>query len=273
MGMVIKNNLDSVRTYNVYNRNTIALSDAMYKVSSGQRINSAADSASDLAISEGMRTRIRSLEQADRNAQAGNNMIKTAEGALSNIADLLSSMREKVMHAANEDLSSTDRTLITTEIASMANQIDRNADVTYNGISLLNADTAFTFQIGDLTSDTVTYSIKAMSSTGLKVNDVATTITNAATANGQLDVIDAALALVNSQLADLGSYETRLGYTSDNLTTQIENLQSSESTIRDLDMAKGMTEFAKYNLLTQASQFMLAQATQNPYSVLNLLQQ
>ena len=273
MGMVIKNNLDSVRTYNVYNRNTIALSDAMYKVSSGQRINSAADGASDLAISEGMRTRIRSLEQADRNAQAGNSMIKTAEGALTNISDILASMREKVMHAANDDLNTTDRNLIATELTSLVNQIDRNAEVTYNGMQLMNASTPLQFQIGDLSSDIINYTINPMTASDLGVASVAESLTDAEAAKGKLSDIDVAIATLNSQLADLGSYETQLGYTSDNLSTQIENLKSSESSIRDLDMAKGMTEFAKYNLLTQASQFMLAQATQNPYSVLNLLQQ
>jgi len=272
MGMVIKNNIDSVRTYNIYNRNTIALSDAMYKVSSGQRINSAADGASDLAISEGMRTRIRSLDQANRNAQAGNSMIKTAEGALTNISDILASMREKVMHAANDDLNSTDRGLIQTEIASLINQIDRNAEVTYNGIQLMKETKTLTFQVGDLSDDTVTYTINQMLASELGVGGVDVG-TDAATASGQLAAIDGAIEKVNSQLADLGSYETQLGYTSDNIATQVENLTASESTIRDLDMAKGMTDFMKMNVLTQASQFMLAQAGQNAYSVMNLLQQ
>ncbi len=278
MGMVIKNNLDSVRTYNIYNRNTIALSDAMYKVSSGQRINSAADSASDLAISEGMRTRIRSLDQANRNAQNANSMIKTAEGALTNIADILASMREKVMHAANDDLNSTDRTLIQTEITSLVNQINQNAKARYNGIELLASEAVvLKFQVGDLADDAVTYTMAAIAEGKIGDADLSgvaeQVATDADSAKGQLATIDTALAVLNSELANLGSYETQLGYTSDNLATQVENLTAAESTVRDLDMAKGMTDFMKMNVLTQASQFMLAQAGQNAYSVMNLLQQ
>ena len=273
MGMVIKTNMDSVRTYNIYHRNSIALSDAMYKVSSTQRINSAADGASDLAISEGMRTKIRSLEQADRNAQTGNNMMKTAEGALANISDILSSMREKVMHAANDDVSSSDRGLIQKEIDSLVEQINQNAKIKYNGTELLSTSTTLQFQIGDDINDIVTYTILAMDASALSVAGIDVSAGDASAANGILSTIDAGIATLNEFMANLGSYETQLGYTSDNLLNVTANLKDSESTIRNLDMAQGMTEFMKYNVLTQASQFMLAQAGQNAYSVLNLLQQ
>lgn len=271
MGMVIKNNLDSVRTYNIYNRNTIALSNSMYKVSSGQRINSAADGAADLAISERLRSRIRATDQANRNAQTANNMMKTAEGALTNISDILNRLHEIAVEAANSSNNTADYKLFQNEVTSLVAQIDQNATAKYNGITLSNA--TFKFQLGDSSSDLISFSVADMSSTTLTVNDLVEDFENRDAVDGAFTKIEAAQQALAGQLADIGSFETQLGYTSDNLATQSENIQASESTIRDMDMAKGMTDFAKYNLLTQASQFMLAQSTQNPYSVLNLLQQ
>ena len=292
MGMVIRNNIDSVRTYNIYNKNTIALSNSMYKVSSGQRLNSAADGPSDLAISERMRGRIRSNEQASRNVQAGTNMIKTAEGALSNIVDLLNTVRERVVNAANDTNTSAERSLIQTEVAALLAQIDDNAEVTYNGMKLLDGSwssattnngagtvalgTALSFQIGGEAGMKMEVHIEAMSSSGLGINGIGTDLSAIATnsaANVTLGKIDSAISVVLAQRTALGSIEARLGFTADNLATENENMVASESSIRDTDMAKEMTNFMKYNVLTQASQFMLAQAGQNAYSVLNLLQQ
>ena len=284
MGMVIKNNLDSVRTYNIYNRNTIALSDAMYKVSSGQRINSAADGPSDLAISEKMRGRIRSTDQAGRNVQNGLNMIKTAEGALSNITDILNSMREKLMNAANDTNTAEERALIRSEYEALIDQIDENANVRYNGQHLLDgtwaSGTNLYFQIGGEEGLNMSLNIEALNRTGLGLAfDFPDEFTSTAAgeahsaAMGLITTIDMAITSALTQLTNLGNIEARLGFTADNLSTESENLQASESAIRDLDMAKGMTDFMKYNVLTQASQFMLAQAGQNAYSVMNLLQQ
>lgn len=270
MGMVIKNNIDSLRTYNIYNRNTIALSDSMYKVSSGQRINSAKDGAADLAISERMRSRVRATDQANRNAQNANNMMKTAEGALTNISDILSRLHELAVEAANGTNNTGDYELFKNEVSSLIEQIDQNAKAKYNGMEL--SGSTFKFQL-DESGDLEEFEIGNMTSTTLEINGLEEKFADAAGANAAIATIEDAQKILAGQLADIGSYETRLGYTSDNLATQSENIQASESTIRDMDMAKGMTEFAKFNILTQASQFMLAQASQNPYSVLNLLQQ
>lgn len=281
MGMVIRNNLDSVRAYNIYNKNAMALSHTMYQVSSGQRINSAADGPSDLAISEKMRGLISSNNQASRNVQASTNMIKTAEGALSNIVDLLNTVRERVVNAANDTNTSMERSLISTEINALLDQIDANSEVTYNGMKILNGNwsssgTALNFQIGGQPDLNIQVNIAAMSSSGLGLKvagssglDVSTT----SAANKVLGQIDSAINVVLNQRTQLGSIEARLGFTLDNLATENENLIASESAIRDLDMAKGMTDFMKWNVQTQAAQFMLAQAGQNAYSVLNLLQQ
>ena len=274
MGMVIKNNLDSVRTYNIYNRNTIALSDAMYKVSSGQRINSAKDGAADLAISERLRSRIKATDQANRNAQNANSMMKTAEGALTNISDILARMHELAVEAANGNNSTSDYTLFTTEATSLTDQIAQNiTSAKYNGIALLNGGGAeLKFQLGDSAGDLdESFTLAALTTSDLGLDDV--DLSEQDKASESITAIETAQNNLAARLANIGAYETKLGYTSDNLAIQSENLQASESTIRDMDMAKGMTEFAKYNILTQASQFMLAQATQNPYAVLNLLQQ
>lgn len=274
MGMVIKNNLDSVRTYNIYNRNTIALSNSMYKVSSGQRINSAADGAADLAISERLRSRIKATDQANRNAQNANSMMKVAEGALTNISDILARMHELAVEAANGSISTSDGTLLNNEAQSLMSQIEQNvSSAKYNGIALLGeAGATLKFKLDDESSPLdATFTLVDLSARSDLIADVdLTTQDNANTAIGTIETAQQTLA---NHLANIGAYETKLGYTADNLATQSENLQASESTIRDMDMAKGMTDFAKYNLLTQASQFMLAQSTQNPYSVLNLLQQ
>ena len=284
MGMVIKNNLDSVRTYNIYNKNAMALSHTMYQVSSGQRINSAADGPSDLAISEKMRGLISSNNQASRNVQADTNMIRTAEGALSNIVDLLNTVRERVVNAANDSNTSMERSLIGKEITALLDQIDDNAKVTYNGMELLTGKwgstgngTALNFQIGGLPDLKMQVHISAMSSSGLNIANVAGAtaidVSSASAARVSLGKIDSAINAVLNQRTELGSIEARLGFTLDNLATENENLTASESSIRDLDMAKGMTDFMKWNVQTQAAQFMLAQAGQNAYSVLNLLQQ
>lgn len=285
MGMVIRNNIDSVRAYNIYNKNTMALSDTMYKVSSGQRINSAIDGPSDLAISEKMRGRIRSNDQASRNVQQDINLIKTAEGALSNIVDLLNTVRERIINAANDTNTSAERNLISSEISALIAQIDENSKVTYNGINLLDGTygsaagvgSGLNFQIGGDANLNTEINIEAMSSSGLGIANVggatAIDVSSASAARVSLGKIDSAINAVLVQRTEFGSIEARLGFVADNLATETENLTASESAIRDLDMAKGMTEFMKFNVLTQASQFMLAQAGQNAYSVLNLLQQ
>ena len=280
MGMVIRNNLDSVRAYNIYNKNATALSHTMYQVSSGQRLNSAADGPSDLAISEKMRGLISSNNQASRNVQASTNMIKTAEGALSNIVDLLNTVRERVVNAANDSNTTMERSLISTEISALLAQIDDNSNVTYNGMKLLDGSwgsgaggTGLNFQIGGQPGLNIQVNISAMSSTGLGLVGSALDISTTSAANEVLTQIDSAINVVLNQRTELGSIEARLGFTLDNLATETENLIASESSIRDLDMAKGMTDFMKWNVQTQAAQFMLAQAGQNAYSVLNLLQQ
>jgi len=444
MGMVVKNNMSAVQTLNTLNKNSNALSKSLQKVSSGMKINGAADDASGYAISERMRVQIRGLDQANSNTQNGSAMMKVAEGAVSSTVEILKTLKEKVINAANDTNTDSDRQTIQKELDQSIDQIDDNANVTYNGKYLVDGshnskttatttaltnesfDTATTsgtqltalknrtgeslhiastdsvtvsyvqqgktftttFSVGTsalkdivdtakhmpkngndsmkgglafssttatsvigqdgskntiytadkgnaltLTSktagvdgqisgftisitnnkgainksanavlDNFTESIRAqnesqdnslvlqvgtkanqaikvgltdMRSTalGLKGTDGSTlNVSTQKNANAAINVLDNAVQKALDQQTTIGSIESRLEYTSSNLTTASENVQSSESTIRDANMAKEMTEYTKNNVLMQAAQSMLAQANQSSSSVLSLLQ-
>ncbi|MGF0127196.1 flagellin [Selenomonas bovis] len=435
MAMVVKNNMSAVSTLNTLNKNSSALAKSLQKVSSGMKINSAADDASGYAISERMRVQIRGLDQANQNTQNGTSMMKVAEGAVSSTVDILKTLKEKVINAANDTNTDADRQTIQKELDQSIDQIDDNANVTYNGKYLVDGSkntigtatyTALTNQslstdtksdskltelksrsgdnleiadtdkvtvsyvkggktfttvfsakdatintiltnannvgsafsttigtgsvVGTATSNAMTYtangdsaitftaatagvtdqvsaltisitdkdgnvkksanaSLDAFTETvraqnksednaitlqvgtkanqsikvgltdmrsealGLKGSDgTKLNISTQAKANAAINVLDNAVQKALDQQTTIGSVESRLSYTSSNLTTASENVQSSESTIRDADMAKEMTEYTKNNVLLQAAQSMLAQANQNSSSVLSLLQ-
>ena len=435
MSMVVKNNMSAVSTLNTLNKNSSALASSLKKVSSGMKINSAADDASGYAISERMRVQIRGLDQANQNTQNGTSMMKVAEGAVSSTVDILKTLKEKVINAANDTNTDADRATIQKELDQSIDQINDNANVTYNGKYLVdgshnskvdatttaltneslfsdtsgttafcamkdrngnslninsmdtvtisfvkegktytatasatdnlntlignaNSKNAGTFKtdigstsyIGkDIAGDTVhTADEKAAltiesAGTGVanQVSGITISVTNTkgqvqksanavldnfsesiraqnksddnaislqvgtkanqsikvgltdmraealglqsssgATiqigtqeqANAAVNVLDNAVQKALDQQTTIGSVQSRLSYTASNLTTASENVQASESTIRDADMAKEMTEYTKNNVLLQAAQSMLAQANQSSSSVLSLLQ-
>ena len=432
MSMVVKNNMSAVSTLNTLNKNSSALASSLKKVSSGMKINSAADDASGYAISERMRVQIRGLDQANNNTQNGTSMMKVAEGAVSSTVDILKTLKEKAINAANDTNTDSDRATIQKELDQSIDQINDNANVTYNGkylvdgshnskvtqtttamtneslFSSTNSGTAFSDMkdrngnsLNIQGSDTITMSIvregktetfSAYGSTSLGAlveqgstyldndnigsgstigSDVAGDTVNTADggnaitikakdggvtgqisgltfsvtntkgqvqksanavldnfsesiraqntsddnaislqvgtkanqsirvgltdmraealglqsstgatlqigtqekANAAINVLDNAVQKALDQQTTIGSVESRLSYTSSNLTTASENVQASESTIRDADMAKEMTEYTKNNVLLQAAQSMLAQANQSSSSVLSLLQ-
>ena len=444
MGMVVKNNISALNTLNTMNRNNSALSKSLEKVSSGMKINSAADDASGYAISERMRVQIRSLDQANQNAQNGNKLLKTAEGAVSSTLDILKTLKEKVVNAANDTNTTADRQIIQDELNQAIDQINDNASVTFNGKTLIdgsmnkavvtattsaftnqslgsttasnsaltalvdrngntldikasdkikvsfvqhgktftteytvsntslstiftNASTAagaslgfgttilaasaigkdatgatlftadggnaitvisskggtegqvsgfsisvsgvdgnvkksineklddfsntikaqdksnnnaLTLQIGTQSNQSINVGLSDMraKSLGLQGSDPITgtvkniDITTKDNANAAINVLDTAITKVLSEQTKIGSVQSRLEYTSANLTTASENVSAAESTIRDANMAKEMTEFTKNNILMQASQAMLAQANQSTQNVLSLLQ-
>ena len=432
MAMVVKNNMSAISTLNTLNKNSSALSKSLQKVSSGMKINGAADDASGYAISERMRVQIRGLDQANQNTQNGSSMMKVAEGAVSSTVDILKTLKEKVINAANDTNTDADRQTIQKELDQSIDQINDNANVTYNGKYLvdgshnsfvsatttsmtnqsLNTGTAFASAFNTLTdrngnslniqtSDTITLSyvkegkthtvtatgastitailekdtaandLKAGNATSVIGKDIAgdtvftadgssgLTITAAGTgienqisgitfsvtdtkgnvkksanalldnfsesiraqnpsndnsinlqvgtksnqaikvgltdmraealglqakdgktlnistkeyANAAINVLDNAVQKALDQQTTIGAVQSRLEYTSSNLTTASENVQASESTIRDADMAKEMTNYTKNNVLMQAAQAMLSQANQSSSSVLSLLQ-
>jgi len=450
MAMVVKNNISALNTLNVMTKNNNALSKSLQKVSSGMKINSAADDASGYAISEKMRVQIRSLDQANQNAQNGNSLLKTAEGAVSSTVDILKTLKEKVVNAANDTNTTADRQTIQKELNQAIDQINDNANVTFNGktlvdgsmnkqintattsvfanqslgtattstsalTSLLDRDgnaldikstdtikisfvqngrtfttsyavgsastlasiftnasntatatagatygfntttmnggsyigvdatgvstytadgtsafsvmsvatgttsqisgfsisitgtdgnvkksineklddfsetvraqnksgnNALTLQIGTKSNQSITVGLTDMraQALGLQGTDQMTgvvkniDITTRDNANVAINVMDAAIQKALDEQTNIGAVESRLDYTSSNLTTSSENVQAAESTIRDANMAKEMTEYTKNNVLLQASQAMLAQANQSTSSVLSLLQ-
>ena len=430
MSMVVKNNMSAVNTLNILNKNSSALSKSLQKVSSGMKINGAADDASGYAISERMRVQIRGLDQANNNTQNGNSMMKVAEGAVSSTVDILKTLKEKVINAANDTNTDADRATIQKELDQSIDQINDNANVTYNGKYLVDgshnsevkatttaltneslasntvADSVFSTlkdrngnSLNIQKSDTITMSVvKEGKTTTFAVHgsdklsdltacskDLAGTIDTGSTigsdvagdtvntadgknaitihangtgvtnqisgltfsvtntkgqvqksanaildnfsesiraqnksndnainlqvgtkanqsirvgltdmraealglqastgktiqigtqqqANAAINVLDNAVQKALDQQTTIGSVQSRLSYTSSNLTTASENVQASESTIRDADMAKEMTEYTKNNVLLQAAQSMLAQANQSSSSVLSLLQ-
>ena len=430
MAMVVKNNMSAISTLNTLNKNSSALSKSLQKVSSGMKINSAADDASGYAISERMRVQIRGLDQSNQNTQNGTSMMKVAEGAVSSTVDILKTLKEKVINAANDTNTDADRATIQKELDQSIDQINDNANVTYNGKYLvdgsksaatdgtctaltnesLNTGTTFTTAFSALSDrngnslninslDTVTMSwvkegvtctasvqasaqmnalisqasadfstssvssyigkdlagdtvatadrgaaltlVAAGSGVSSQVSGVTFSVTNTqgqvqksanavldnfsesiraqnksadnqislqvgtkanqsikvgltdmraealglqsssgqtiqigtqGQANAAINVLDNAVQKALDQQTTIGAVQSRLSYTSSNLTTASENVQSSESTIRDADMAKEMTEYTKNNVLLQAAQSMLAQANQSSSSVLSLLQ-
>ena len=430
MAMVVKNNMSAISTLNTLNKNSSALAKSLAKVSSGMKINSAADDASGYAISERMRVQIRSLDQDNQNTQNGQSMMKVAEGAVSSTVEILKTLKEKVINAANDTNTDADRQTIQKELDQSVDQINDNAVITFNGKYLVDGshntsvaatttsltneslqegtafDAAFTLlkdrngnSLKIQKSDTVTLSYVKQGKTyttsvkadgnslktlvektkDLKVGNTNSvigknvagdtvytadgkkglTITAAGTgldnqiagitisvtnsegeiqksvnavldnfsetiraqdnsddnaivlqtgtkanqaikvgltdmraealglqsstgqtlnistqeyANAAINVLDTAVQKALDQQTTIGSVESRLEYTSTNLTTASENVQSSESTIRDADMAKEMTNYTKNNVLLQAAQSMLAQANQNSSAVLSLLQ-
>ena len=252
---------------------------SMARLSSGKRINSAADDAAGVAIASRLTSEVRGTNQAIRNAMDAQAFLDTAEGAHKEIENILQRMRELAVQAANDTNDATDRDNLDTEFASLIVEIDRISDVTeWAGKSLMKADGSFTFQIGSGTAaaDSLTVTIQQMgtnslgsTATSFVLNTHVSTAALAATAIGALD---AAIQVVNSQRATLGSYSNRLDHTVTNLTNVSTNLQAGLGRIEDADFAAETTNLAKTQILQQASTAMLAQANASKQNVLSLLQ-
>ena len=304
--MRINQNISAMNTQASMVRSDNAISKSLERLSSGLRINRAADDAAGLAISEKMRGQIRGLKQAARNAQDGISLIQTAEGALNETHAIVQRMRELAVQAANDTLTDADRQEIQKEINQLTQEVDRIAKTTeFNTKKLLRGvsttvtsgsgsgatttttieDLTLKMHIGANKDQTMTVTISNMDTGALEIgldasgNTVdegvdATAGLNVSTqsgANAAIQKFDNALSKISSERAKLGAYQNRLEHTISNLDTARENLSASESRIRDVDMAEEMANFSRAQILMQASTAMMAQANAKPQAVLKLL--
>jgi flagellin len=273
VGLRINNNVEAMNAHRYLQQTTEALSKSMERLSSGLRVNKAADDAAGLAISEKLRAQIRGLNQASRNAQDGISLIQTAEGALNETHSILQRIRELAVQAANDTLTTADRTNLQTEVNSLLSEVDRIANSTeFNTKKLLNgsaATTAMNFQIGANTGQSIAVTIATSTTAALTINGI--TLSSHTFASQAIASIDNALVSVASQRAQLGAIQNRLEHTIANLGVASENLSTSESRIRDADMALEMVTFTRAQILQQAGTAMLAQANAAPQTVLQLL--
>ena len=280
---VINTNVKSLVAQNALTVNNRALGKAMEQLSTGKRINSAADDAAGLAISNRMTTQIRGLNQAVRNANDGISMIQTAEGATQEISNMLQRMRELAVQGANDTYGADDRAAIGKEYDQLVNEIDRIAGNTeWNGIKILDgstfsSSTAAYFQVG--TGSGTAYQIDvnfiALTSTSLGTATIATGDISSASTAGDIQAviteIDTAISAVDDFRADMGAKINRLTYAADNMANISMNTAASRSRIEDADYASATTELARTQIIQQAATAMLAQANQAPQSVLSLL--
>ncbi|NLY90582.1 MAG: flagellin [Firmicutes bacterium] len=278
--MRIVNNISAMNTNRVLGATDNAMGKTLEKLSSGLRINRAADDAAGLAISEKMRAQIRGMKQAIRNAQDGISFIQTAEGALNETHSILNRMRELAVQASNGIYTEDDKQKLQEEFAQLYDEIDRIADTTeFNTKKLLSggyANNGVVFQIGANAFQKISGTIGNMSTTGLGLTDSFKTqgIGRNSTYSGiqgVIETLDDAIDLVSAERSKLGAIQNRLEHTIANLGVTVENLAASESRIRDVDMAEAMTEFTKNQILIQSASAMLAQANMKPQAVLQLL--
>jgi flagellin len=247
------------------------LAKSVEKLSSGLRINRAADDAAGLTISEKLRAQVRGLQMANRNAQDAVSLVQTAEGALQEVTTILQRMRELAVQAATSVLSTSDRTAIKAELDQLRVSLDGIADQTkFNNIGLLNqAPAVFTVQVGANPTELYSFSIGAVTSLVLSVD--ALQVNGLDNATFSVVTIDAALSVVAAARSRLGAAQNALESTIRNLGVAIENLAASESRVRDLDVAEEMVRFTKNQIIQQAGTAVLAQANTLPQSVLSLL--
>jgi flagellin len=265
MSLRINTNVDALQGYNNLNKTSAAVSKSMEKLSSGFRINSAADDTAGLSISERMRGQIRGLAQASNNIGDAQSFVQTAEGNLSEVHGMLQRVRELAVQYQNGTLASADKTAIQSEVNQLASEIERiGTSAKFNGISLLSTAGSTTFQVGANDGEQIAI-------TTISLGSALGTAYSALGASTDLAEIDSAINAVSDQRAKFGSVSNRLDFANNVTKTYHENLTSAESRIRDVDMAKEMVSLTKNQVLVQAGTAMLSQANQSGQGVLSLL--
>jgi flagellin len=277
MGLRIQNNVEAFNAHRQLTGTAAKAASSMEKLSSGYRINRAADDAAGLAISEKMRAQIGGLAQAQRNAQDAVSLVQTGEGALNEVHSILQRVRDLKVQYSSGVLSDDDKKAIAAEVQQLGKEVsDISSKTEFNGLKLLDGQT-FTFTVGANSADTVAITTVALSGSSgvdqLISAGNATTVDAASAVLNALDVddIDTMITNVSTARSTFGAVQNRLDHRLNNLATYQENLVASESRIRDVDMASEMVNFTKLQILQQAGTSMLAQANQAPQGVLSLL--
>jgi flagellin len=264
MSLRIMNNVEALGAHRNLQNTSANVAKSMERLSSGYRINRAADDAAGLAISERMRSQIRGLGQATRNIQDGVSLVQTAEGNLDEVHSMLQRVRELAVQYKNGTLSSSDQAAIQTEVNQLASEIERiGTSAKFNGITLLATAGSVTFQVGVGDSESITVSTISL---GAQVGAFSTL-----SGTGAISAIDAAIGNVSAARAAFGAVQNRLEHTMASTQVYQENLTAAESRIRDVDMAAEMVNLTKNQILQQAGTSMLSQANQAPQSVLSLI--
>jgi len=283
MSLSILTNTSAMQTQISLNNSSMAVSTAMQRLSSGLRINSAADDAAGYAISQGLTAQVNGLQQASQNVSDATSMVQTADSALNNVQSMLQRVSELAVQYQNGDLSSTDKTDIQDEVNQLTQEIDRQrGSVQFNGITLLDGSAgtsgAVTFQVGPAANDTLTVSFQDIEgSSNLGVSGFSwTNASNGGTVfdlskAGAVSAISTAINNISSLAATLGAVQNRLQYTATAISTTQENMSASLSSIQDVNMASEMTTLTQQQVLQQAGTAMLAQANSQPQLVLKLI--
>jgi flagellin len=281
--MIINHNISAMFANRTLSLQTAKVDNNIEKLSSGMRINKAADDASGLAVSEKLRGQIRGLNQAERNVQNGVSFIQTTEGYLSETQDIIHRLRELSVQSANGIYSDEDRLQIQVEVSQLVDEINRIAShAQFNGMNMLTgrfnegSDQVMQFQVGANMDQNERVYIGAMTAEALGIQGTqgstgAISISTPDQANRTIGVLDTALNIVSKQRADLGAYQNRFETAAVGIASAAENLQAAESRIRDVNMASEMVDYVKNRILVQSSTAMLAQANTQPQSVLQLL--
>lgn len=273
MSLRINTNIDALTAYRNLNNTQSSQSTSIERLSSGLRINKAADDAAGLAISQGLTSQINGIGQAMRNAQDGINMVQTADGALTETQSILQRMRTLAVQSANDSNDSAARTDIQTEVNALNKELSRIADkTTFNNVNLLDGSKGtLTFHVGYASNDTITANFGGNFEAG-SLGTTAVDVTTQTGAETAIDTIDAAIQSVSTARANFGALQNRLQHTINNLSVTQTNLQSSNSAITDTDMAAEMSNYTRTQILSSAGTSMLKQANSAAQNVLQLLQ-
>ncbi|HSV96722.1 MAG TPA: flagellin [Spirochaetota bacterium] len=280
--MIINHNLSAINTHRVLKFQHWNVDKNMESLSSGMRINRAGDDASGLAVSEKMRTQVQGLRQAERNTEDGMSLIQTTEGYLQQLSDIIQRMRVLAVQSSNGIYTPDDRQLIQVEVSQLVDEVDRIASqAEFNKMNLLQGDFArlsrsmsMWFHMGPNMHQRERIYIQTMTARALNLKDMVgepVTLSTPEMANRNIGVFDQALHVISKQRADLGAYYNRMEHAAKGLMSAYENIQASESRIRDADMAEVTVDFTKNQILVQSGTAMLAQANAKPQGVLQLL--